>query len=346
MNIDKHQIYSHWVDELATISEEDFFPTFRQFLDLLVAENPGKIKILEDEKKKEDVELNRLAEIALKNLEELLNKVKQEIRKEKLQPVDCLNEYKRIENGETSESVPDDLYHAIRQTIEIYRKNDKLKAFDDLLSANENFWYLDYVKVCQRYPSYKEYQRANSIYKQKDKEEIWGIYDYLKWATIFFKEVLPESAGKLVRPEIINKLKRLTLYLLTPEAQKIVEQIDFTDTAIERQEQTNPLLPSGWELKEDGKIPKIVKDDSDLFVFPNNWSSKYKHFKCLWECYGVKKDYKEVYEFESKLKYPEKGVWRINRNMRGIVNKLRKEFENKNLPIHIETNKGFILTIF
>lgn len=99
------------------------------------------------------------------------------------------------------------------------------------------------------------------------------------------------------------------------------------------------------ELIEEGNIPKIKKDGLVIFTFPNNWSCKYRYFKCLWQNQGIKKGYKAVYESESSLKYPEKDVWRINRNMRNTINKLRKELKAKSLPIEIETNKGFMLAV-
>jgi len=112
----------------------------------------------------------------------------------------------------------------------------------------------------------------------------------------------------------------------------------------EIQADKNCNLPSGWILTKD-KLPQIKKDEKVVFTFPNDWSHKYKYFKCLFENCGIKKDFKDLYEFESNLVYPEKNVWIVNRNIRSIINKLRKEFKSKNLPLHMETNKGFTLSI-
>ena len=108
---------------------------------------------------------------------------------------------------------------------------------------------------------------------------------------------------------------------------------------------SNNTPPLNWELTSQDGLPEIRQDKLVVFVFPNNWSNKYKYFKCLWQNYGTQKSCKEVYEFESGQKHPEKNVWRINRNIRNTINKLRQEFKNKKLPITIETNKGFTLTI-
>ena len=103
-------------------------------------------------------------------------------------------------------------------------------------------------------------------------------------------------------------------------------------------------IPAGWTLEEDEKGRAFLnRNGKVMFEFKHNWTNKYKYFKVMWENYGQKVDYKIVYEFRSKLIYPEKGVSKFNSNMRNTINKLRKEM--KHLPIKIKTSKGFQLLI-
>lgn len=221
MNIDssRHTAYKIWLDELNTVPADVFFLTFKQFLDLLITENPDKIENLRDIIDDQTKNLVDSANKAVKELEKLLYEVEQEANKAEIKPLPEIEHYKQVKNGEIKvmgQDLPDTLYHAIRLTIEAHRKDDKLKVFDRLLSVNDDFWYLDYAKVCEAYPAYKQFKDIKDEFEQKRVEEPWGAYIYLKWAPIFFKNVTPEQAGSFVRTDIISALRRFILYLLTP----------------------------------------------------------------------------------------------------------------------------------
>jgi hypothetical protein len=104
--------------------------------------------------------------------------------------------------------------------------------------------------------------------------------------------------------------------------------------------------PTPWKLSEEGTKAHIKRGDQILFTFLSNTSNQFKYFKCLWNNYGKRVVYKEVYEFESNLKYPdEKGKnWRVNDLLRNAIRKLKREFSKKKVPIQIATNRGFTLT--
>jgi len=106
------------------------------------------------------------------------------------------------------------------------------------------------------------------------------------------------------------------------------------------------LAEKGWKLDKKETSARIVYKEKIVFAFSRNWSNKYKYFKCMWNKYGEKVSYKEVYEFESELEYPEKGVTIVNRNIRSTVNKLKKALQQAGLSqIDIKTGKGFTLLI-
>jgi len=222
MNTDasRHTAYKIWLDELNTVPANVFFSTFKQFLDLIITENPDKIESLRDVIDNQTTNLVDSANKAVKELEKLLAKVEQEAKKEKIVFLPESDHYKQVKNGEIKvmgQDLPDTLYHAIRLTIEAHRKDGKLESFDNLLSVNDNFWYLDYAKVCEAYPAYKQFKDTKDDFEQKRTEEPWGVYIYLKWAPTFFKNVTPEQAGSFVRTDMISGLRRFILYLLTPD---------------------------------------------------------------------------------------------------------------------------------
>jgi len=105
--------------------------------------------------------------------------------------------------------------------------------------------------------------------------------------------------------------------------------------------------PTPWKLSEEGTKAHIKRGDQILFTFLSNTSNQFKYFKCLWNNYGKRVVYKEVYEFESNLKYPDKRGknWRVNDLVRNSIRKLREQFADKDVPIQIDTNKGFTLTV-
>lgn len=235
-NNSKQLAYKVWLDELNTAPSEVFFTTFRQFLDLLIKENPTKIVALKDRVDTETKTLVASANKAIEELEPLLDSIESTLKNKTESDLTEIEHYKQVKNGQImimGEDLPDTLYHAIRLTIEKHKNNGLLAGFDELLSVKDNFWYLDYVKITETYPSYKNYKDTKEEFERKQKEEPWGAYTYLKWATTFFKDVLPERAGSFVKTDIINNLRRLILYLLTPDEtrnkeSKVVYRITYT----------------------------------------------------------------------------------------------------------------------
>ena len=187
---------------------------------------------------------------------------------------------------------------------------------------------------------------ATLVIKGRDVQEIDGIIEGLRKEGCFAKW---ERRDRWYNLEFINHEMLPKVYQEVGNTYKkfnVAHEQKNESGVTETQEQTKPTLPSDWELIEKDNIPQILKADDVVFTFPNNWSNKHKYFKCLWNNYGVKITYKEIYEFESnKLKYPDKHITSTNRNIRSTIHKLRKEFKELDLPINIKTNKGFTLTI-
>jgi hypothetical protein len=224
-----------------------------------------------------------------------------------------------------------------------------------------NVW-LDSMIFGYQNPETPRYLRHEGIFKEmKEIKNVVGKVDNRKLEDILYKaltntEELINSdlyEGRVVEesPVVVNvpglpKRKPEGLRgLYKIKVSRFIVKKWLNKNALQKTTALKNTPPSGWKLVEENNTARIKKNGSIVFTFPNNWSRNYKYFKCLWEDYGIKKSYKEVYEFESNLTYPTKNVWRVNRNMRNTINKLRKEFKLKNVPIYIETNKGFTLTI-
>ncbi len=250
MNTDKHQIYNHWVNELNATSGEEFFPLFIQFLDLLIKENPTKIEVLQKQIDKDNSKRSLYRNKAVRELEDLLGKVETEAKRETIQSLPEIDRYRLIKNGtiRTTESLPEALYHSIRLTIENYWSEGKFRKLDNLMSVNNNLWFLDYDKVCKIYPSYNLFKEIEDASNREYRVTPWGAYRYLKFANAFFVGVAPEQAGDFVKPEIIGKLKRLILYLLIPEKSEDSEtRYNQLLREVRTQKQPTPELEQRYE---------------------------------------------------------------------------------------------------
>lgn len=106
-----------------------------------------------------------------------------------------------------------------------------------------------------------------------------------------------------------------------------------------------PIKPAGWGLTGDEVSAYITHNGKKVYTFSNSWSAKYKYFKCIWDNYGERVGYEKLYHLYYEKEYPKKGITKINRNIRSIVNKLKKDSKFNKLPVKIKTSKGFILTI-
>lgn len=100
--------------------------------------------------------------------------------------------------------------------------------------------------------------------------------------------------------------------------------------------------PAGWNLQEVEGTAQITKNGSTVFTFPNLWADKYLYFKYAWSKYSKVIPYKELFESKPKAEYPDKKGenWQINKAIRITMNKLRKEFIKKEVPITIQTDNG------
>lgn len=182
--------------------------------------------------------------------------------------------------------------------------------------------------------------------KLQDKEGIIKIIEEpLQFLTDFMRNHLEMPTTAALSDLKINTLE----YAKTPGDffLEILPEFDRFYLEHEKTElQANVIpIPLGWSIEETDNKLHIQKNGEILYTFERTWSGRCRYFKLLWQNYGKKIDYKEVYEFEAKMKYPNKDVWKINRTIRTIVSKLKRNLEEADLPIHIETNKGFTLKI-
>lgn len=224
MNTNKALTYKTWLDELNTTPSQDFFIIAGQFLELLIKENPNKIQKLIDIFDEESRRLVDCANKAVQALEPVLQEIERILRKhgERI-PAKIIEyiEYKDIKAGRMrriGEDLPDTLYHAIRLTLEEYWNLGIFEQISsNLMSFHEEFWYVDYQKFCKAYPAYKQFRDYKDNFELRRKEEPWGAYIYLKWATGFFKHTALDQAGNFVKTDIISGFRRLILYLITPD---------------------------------------------------------------------------------------------------------------------------------
>jgi len=176
---------------------------------------------------------------------------------------------------------------------------------------------------------------------------------------LFGKEKLGNILRKLQELEtiILINTSNLRSHKLTLQSDKVVlairrdklntflsENIDeFSSSQDSRISQEVPARsPLGWSIEQSGGEGKIIKDGKTIFTFPHDWSDKFKYFTYAWNNkYNQTSSYKELYESKDK-KYPDqKGEnWLVNKTIRETMNKLRKEFERKKVPITIETKNG------
>lgn len=223
MNSNRQFTYKIWLDELNTTPLHDFITIARQFFELLKKENAHKIERLIDIFDDKSKLLVNSANKAVKELEPLLNQIEIELKQKGITELPPkIREYKDSKSGRVrriGEDLPVTLYHAIRLTLEDYRNISLTKKFDPIMKLHEGYWYLDFEKLREQYPTYKEYREIKDHFELERKEEPWGAYIYLTWATGFYKHYTLESTDSFVKSDMISSFKRLILYLLTPEQQ-------------------------------------------------------------------------------------------------------------------------------
>jgi len=151
--------------------------------------------------------------------------------------------------------------------------------------------------------------------------------------------IVPLQSDKVIVEIDREKLNTLLLSNESTETPKLPLQ--------NNQEVTQPTpqsnqQPKGWNLQEVEGTAQIIKNGNVVFTFPNLWADKYLYFKNAWNKYSQVIPYKELFESKPKVEYPDKKGenWQINKAIRITMNKLRKEFEMKKVPITIQTDNG------
>jgi len=151
--------------------------------------------------------------------------------------------------------------------------------------------------------------------------------------------IMPLQSDKVV---VEVDRERLNNLLLNEVSESSEQGVDNKQVEISKTQQTTQRLPEGWNLLEVDGEAQINKNDEVIFTFPNLWSDKYLYFKYAWNKYNQVIPYKELFESKPKAEYPDKKGenWQINKAIRITMNKLRKEFEKKKVPITIQTDNG------
>lgn len=151
--------------------------------------------------------------------------------------------------------------------------------------------------------------------------------------------ILPLQSDKV---EVEVDREKLSNLLSTETAQSPKRNIKDGQEETLILPQQNKKTPIGWDLQEIEGEAQIIKDDNVLFTFPNLWADKYLYFKHVWGKYNQVIPYKELFESKPDAQYPNKKGenWQVNKAIRITLNKLRKEFKNRKVPITIQTDNG------
>jgi len=112
-------------------------------------------------------------------------------------------------------------------------------------------------------------------------------------------------------------------------------------------EQIENSRANDWKLREEGKQTFLIFKDDVKFTFKSNGSIEYYYFKYLWDHYGKRMSYKDIYECRAGLTYPEIGKRaRINSSITNTLhNILEKLYSAGVSQICIQVNRGYTLTI-
>ncbi len=201
---------------------------------------------------------------------------------------------------------------------------------------NLNKYTFDFQRAnfLNRIPAYiNKYGQAFNVCSSSD----FKIFGNDSRKVNFTESLLALEAEELI---VINEIG---LFFDEDEKENLLAGIQITPRLSEEKN----LPPDSWKLIEEGAKAFVKRKGKTVFTFPSNTSNKYRYFKCLWNHYGQRVLYPEVYEYQSKLEYPHKRGknHKINSQMRNTINKLRKEFKKNELPVKILTNRGFTLTI-
>lgn len=224
------------------------------------------------------------------------------------------------------------------------RLNQKIVEFKEgvtwsLLQFQTNPYTYSFQKTnfLKNIPNYtNKYGQTLRLYSKKD----FQLFGDEQEKTNFTECLLVLEYERLID---ITGISFFPIDLLDDESEE--DLIVYVKMADELLPQRN-TPPTPWKLSEEGTKAHIKRGDQILFTFPSNTSNQFKYFKCLWNNYGKRVTYKEVYEFESNLEYPdERGKnWRVNDLLRNAIRKLKREFSKKKVTIQIATNRGFTLT--
>jgi len=125
----------------------------------------------------------------------------------------------------------------------------------------------------------------------------------------------------------LNSLDPQRYNLKDTTRQDLVLDIKLKDSTLPRNTTSSSqahgitLPPANWDLIVENKNAHLSKEGHVLFTFPSNTSNQFRYFKCLWNNYGKRVTYQEVYEFESNLKHPNKRGknWKFNDLIRNSI---------------------------
>ncbi len=223
MNPSKSLAYKAWIDDLSTYPPKDFLKRFDQFFRLIEAENRIKVGQLDKQYYKEINSLINLSNKAVEEMLPLVDLVRQQLRLigplATNAPIEA-REFEGIISGKVQ--VADryraqTLFHAIRISIESCTDMDKNQPFTSLLSERGGLRYVDFQKFCAIYPTYGVFATQLNSHDERDMKEPWGDYSYIKYRDDFFDSFMATEAGPGIKNRLLNRLKSLVLYLLTPD---------------------------------------------------------------------------------------------------------------------------------
>lgn len=175
----------------------------------------------------------------------------------------------------------------------------------------------------------------SSGYKEQfdyEKLEGWGVIS-VDWGIVNTTEgrsyVYPFSLDK-------NKLK---------EVKELLKE-SLPDEKIGQPVEQKLDIFKDWEITEKDNRAYLKERGETRFVFPTNWSLRYKYFKYLFQHPGEIVEYRTLYEsLGGSFKFPDvRGRnWRVNDLVRRAVHSIVKQSDFKKLPFTIIVRRGFIL---
>lgn len=186
----------------AFINEKDEWPFFLELAEYieLVSENPETAGILKELNAQRERDLQPLAEIESKTLQEL-EESKQEmlsrLKKAKItsRAIDlALKDIQAMEEGRVLTSTPKAVYisHELKRILEALREEKKEVLLDDFKGNIKTYYPSDDYVFSK---SLREYIDLNQAMDFKEKATIWYVWDHLQWAYLVIKKADETLSG-------------------------------------------------------------------------------------------------------------------------------------------------------